>query len=330
MIKGNSNINRNLYCEYVQRINRVLDYIESNIDKTLTVEELANIANFSRYHFQRIFGTVMGESLNRFIQRVRVEKAANLLLMNQKLTVTEIALECGFSGSAVFARSFKEFYGMSASEWRKKGNSTKCKTDSPHGKTFDEYSKEVDIECVYINGVFSNKLWRVKIKNASQITTDVRIEELKPMTAAYIRHIGPYKGDEKLFERLWNKLMSWAGPRDLIRFPESKMFTIYHDGIEITDEEKLRISVCLSVPEDTQVDGEVGKLSVPGGKYAIGKFEIFANEYSQAWETMYSGWLPGSGYQPDDRPCFELYLNDPKQHPEHKHVFEICIPVKPL
>lgn len=45
---------------------------------------------------------------------------------------------------------------------------------------------------------------------------------------------------------------------------------------------------------------------------------------------MYAGWSPESGYQPDDRPAFELYLNDPKEHPEGKHIVEICAPVKPL
>jgi AraC family transcriptional regulator len=41
-------------------------------------------------------------------------------------------------------------------------------------------------------------------------------------------------------------------------------------------------------------------------------------------------WLPDSGYQPDDRPCYELYHNDPKEHPENKCIVDICIPVKPL
>lgn len=329
-MKNKENINENLYSEYIQRINRVMDYIESNIDKELTVAELADVAHFSRFHFQRIFGGIMRESLNRFIQRVRIEKAGTLLLMNGKKSITEIALECGFSSSAVFARSFKERYNMSASEWREKGNSTISKMNGSNRKQLDIYCKEYDVSREYINGVFSNQLWRVQMKNAGQIKTEVRIEELKPMTAAYVRHIGPYKGDEKLFEGLWNKLMSWAGPRDLIRFPETKMFTIYHDNMEITDEDKLRISVCMSVPENTVTEGEIGKLTVPGGRYAVGKFEINPDEYPQAWDAIYSGWLPGSGYQPDDRPSFELYLNDPKQHPEHKHIFEIFLPVKPL
>jgi AraC family transcriptional regulator len=88
--------------------------------------------------------------------------------------------------------------------------------------------------------------------------------------------------------------------------------------------------VCISVSKDTEVEGEVGKMTIPGGKYAMAHFEISENEYEDAWNAVYGNWLPESGFQPDDRPCFELYLNDPKEHPEHKHIVDICIPVKPL
>ena len=62
--------------EYTARINRVLDYIEANIDTALSLETLAGVAHFSPFHFHRIFKAMTGETLNRFIQRIRVEKAA--------------------------------------------------------------------------------------------------------------------------------------------------------------------------------------------------------------------------------------------------------------
>ena len=45
---------------------------------------------------------------------------------------------------------------------------------------------------------------------------------------------------------------------------------------------------------------------------------------------VFGGWLPESGYQPDDRLCYEIYQNDPKEHPEGIHIVDICVPVKPL
>ena len=159
---------------------------------------------------------------------------------------------------------------------------------------------------------------------------EVEVREQKEMTVAYIRYIGPYKGNPALFERLFTKLMNWAGPRGLINFPETKVLAVYHDDPAMTDETKLRTSACISVPENTEVSGEVGKMKIPGGKYAIGKFELANNEYPEAWDSMFGGWLPQSGYRPADGPCFESYLNDPKTHPQGKCIVEICIPVKPL
>ena len=104
--------------EYTARVNRVIDYIEANISKDLSLIELAEVAHFSPFHFHRIFRAIVGETLNDFIQRIRVEKAATKLVLNPKKSVTEIAFECGFSGSSAFARSFHETYGMSASDWR--------------------------------------------------------------------------------------------------------------------------------------------------------------------------------------------------------------------
>ncbi len=106
--------------EYIFRVNRVIDYIETNIDKDLSLQDLARIANFSQFHFHRIFRAIVGETLNRFIQRMRVEKAATQLMANPKKSITEIAFDCGFSGSASFARAFRETFHMSASEWRAK------------------------------------------------------------------------------------------------------------------------------------------------------------------------------------------------------------------
>lgn len=158
----------------------------------------------------------------------------------------------------------------------------------------------------------------------------VRVEETTPLNVAYVRHIGPYAGDAELFKGLFGKLMSWAGPRGLLRFPETRMLCVYHDNPDVTEPEKLRVSACITVPKGTPVEGEVGTMEVPGGRYAFAHFELDPSEYGAAWTWVYGTWLPSSGYQPDDRPCFELYLNDPNQHPEHKHVVEIVAPVRPL
>ena len=124
---------------------------------------------------------------------------------------------------------------------------------------------------------------------------NVEIQDFPKMTVAYIRHIGPYKGDEKLFEKLWNKLFTWAGPRGLIGGPNFKSLIIYHDDPNVTIQDKLRMSVCITVPIDTKVDGEVGKMEIEAGKYMVARFELSGQEFQQAWEWVYGHWLPTSG-----------------------------------
>ncbi len=158
----------------------------------------------------------------------------------------------------------------------------------------------------------------------------VEVKDMAEKHVAYVRHIGPYKGDTELFKNLFGKLMNWAGPRGLLKFPETQMLTIYNDDPEITDENELRIEACITIPEDAPVEDDIGKMNVPGGKYAVAHFEISDREYEDAWNTVFGEWLPESGYQHDDRPCYELYLNNPEDHPEHKHIVDICIPVKSL
>jgi len=158
----------------------------------------------------------------------------------------------------------------------------------------------------------------------------IEVEEMPELHVAYIQHIGPFKGDVKLFAGLFGKLMGWAGPRGLLSSPETMVLSVYHDDPETTEEEKFRMSVCITVPEDTEVEGEIGKMTVPGGMYAVGRFELDPDEYEEAWNLIYGDWLPKSGYQSDDRPSFEIYRNDPSEHPENKHIVDICIPVKPL
>ncbi len=304
--------------EYLGRINRVMDYVETHLDEGFSLEGLADIAGFSRYHFHRLFTTIVGESLFHFIQRVRLERAAAWLVINPTKSITEIALDSGFSGPAPFSRAFRGAFGVSPSHWRRAGGQV-----GKPGKTNSKNGKEESENCPYSGSNMNER--STQIKNQG-----VRVETLPEMTLAYVRHVGPYQGDAELFERLWNKLMKWAGPRGLTERPEARYLIIYHDAPEITEEEKLRLSVCLSVPEDTEVEGDIGRMILPSGRYAMARFEVTPADYGAAWGWTYGVWLPESGYQPDDRPTFELYPEPTKIGPNGEMTVDIVVPVKPL
>jgi len=308
--------------EYISRINAVIDYIENHLSQELSLVELAEVAGFSKFHFHRIFYSFMKETLFQFIQRVRLQKAADKLCMNTTASITEIAYDCGFSSSAAFSRSFKTFFDQTPSQYRAE-KSNLCNQKSNMNQQDGNQWKEKIPKIPYNESILNEK----GKMNMNDYSTQVSVRDLEEMTVAYVRYIGPYAGNEELFKNLFDKLYSWAGPRGLANDSNAKSIIIYHDNPEITEEEKLRMSVCLTVPEDTTVDGEIGKMTIPEGKYALARYELTSEEYGQVWDWVYSQWLPQSGYEPDDRPCFEMY---PEEEKDGKMVVDICIPVKSL
>ncbi|MDJ0764208.1 MAG: AraC family transcriptional regulator [Myxococcota bacterium] len=318
---------------YMAGINRAIDHIEANIERPLSLEKVAAKAGFSKFHFHRLFAAMTGETLNRFVQRVRVEKAATKLKSNPGVSITEIALDCGFSSPAAFARVFKEYFGVSAGEWRESGfpdGSKIRKTDRNISKAISNNRKAHHISVCHSGDATYDPEWRIEM---TETKTEMKVEvsEVQEMNVAYVRHVGPYAGQSQVFEGLIGRLMTWAGPRGLIKFPETKMLSVYHDDPKVTEEDKLRVSMCITVPEDTNVDGEVGLMKIPGGTYAVAHCEITdPSGYANVWQALMGSWMPESGYQPADGVAYELYLNDPKQHPEGHHIVDLCVPVKPL
>ncbi len=319
-----------LRAEYMARINRVLDHVERNLARDLGLEELARVANFSKFHFHRIFHALTGETLSDFIRRVRLERAAIRLVDDPAAPVIAVALDCGFSGPAAFARAFRERFGMSASEWRKRGHPSRSKDRKANRKDRKPVRKDGKERSAPVG--YDGLDPKDRIHTTRRYSTmdrkklQVEVRELPELHVAYVRHIGPYQGLDAAF----GKLMAWAGPRRLLGGPGAKLLAVYHDNPDITDSGKLRSSVCVTVPEGTAVGGEIGKMTIPGGLFAVARFEIDKSEFGDAWQALMGDWFPESGYQPDDRMCYEVYLNDPREHPQGKFIIDICEPVRPL
>jgi len=292
---------------YIEKINAVQDYIENHLDEKINIQKLAKVASFSEYHFQRIFKQFTSESLYSFIKRLRLEKAIFLLRSNRKLTIQDIALSVGFSNQASFAKALKEKYRLNASQIRKMN-------DFEINKMIFENR---------MNGkVFTNNSYYNK-------PIELTIQIVEPLKVLYTRYTGAYKGNSDLFSKLFTKLYSFADKNGLVN-QETKWFIVYHDYNDLTEEEKLRLSVCMSIKNDAAYQGEFGCMELAGGRCAVGRFLIGEDEYQGAWNYMISQWLPDSGYLLDGRFCFEYY---PPQEPEddkERRVVEIFIPITPL
>jgi AraC family transcriptional regulator len=300
--------------DYISRINKSIDYIETNISSNLSLEKISNVANFSPFHFHRIFSSFMGETLANFIKRIRVEKSAIMLSTSTK-NIIQIAIDCGFSSSQVFARCFKEHFGKTPSNYRQEV-SKNCNMNSKNRNEF-----KLDFHYDTGNGRPS-----LVFKSLNKIKMKVEVKKLPKMTVAYIRHIGPYVGNSEVFKNLFERICKWAGGKGLLN-ADTKFLSIYPDDPSITEENKLRADICVSIAEDTKVEGEIGKQVIEEGLYAVASFDIKdPKDYSKAWNEVYKNWLPQSGYEPADVPPFELY--GPMSKHSYDHVVEICIPLK--
>ncbi len=291
--------------QYVGRVNRAIDYVRENLTGDLRLETIAGVANFSPYHFHRIFKSIVGETVNAFVRRHRAQKAAGMLIHSPGMTITEIAVACGYSSPSQFAREFRTHFGASASQFRAGGRAS-----------LDRFRQKL---------VDRGHTLQTHPTDRTEMVFRVAVREEPPRHVAYIRHVGNYSEIGKALGRL----ARWAGPRGLLQ-QDTHMLSIYHDNPDVTPVKMLRSDACITVPEGTKVNRDIGLMTLPGGTYAAAYLEIDVSQYGEAWNRLFSDWLPESGYQPDDRPCYELYLNDPGQHPERKHILEICEPIRPL
>ena len=97
---------------------RSIGIIEERIQEKLTVENLASSIHFSRYHYQRMFREVVGDSVMRYVTKRRLSLAA-AELAETDTSILDIALKYGFDSHEGFSRSFRAYMGMSPTEYRK-------------------------------------------------------------------------------------------------------------------------------------------------------------------------------------------------------------------
>ena len=100
------------------RLKRVLEYINANLGKNITLSEIAGVANMSLYYFAVLFRQSTGLSPHRYALNQRVERAKELL-RDQKLSVLEISINVGFEHQNNFARAFRRVVGASPTQFRR-------------------------------------------------------------------------------------------------------------------------------------------------------------------------------------------------------------------
>jgi len=288
---------------YINRINNVLSFIEHNLDANLSLETIAQTACYSPYHFHRIFKVITKETLQVYINRKRVEKAAGLLFRHKELSVTEIYLQCGFSSPTSFSKSFKKFYAVSPSEFRKI-NSNKYSKIGQQSVETEQYFRNIE-QLIH---------WR-------DMNTTIEVKQVPELHFVTITVIGSQN-----LQGAFPKLMIWAESKGLLDNPNFKMGTIFYDSFKVTTPDKVRMKACLLVDNPIPSEGKIEGLTFTTQKCIVARFEIKPEVFEKSWTSVFM-WMNENGYIKADKPPYEVYHNNFNEHPEKICIVDMYVPI---
>ena len=277
------------YNDYVQRINKVVAYINNHLDETLDLKTLANEVALSDFHFHRIFKALKGEAIGGYITRLRLEATARLLRYTA-LTIEEIAFNIGYETPASLSKAFKKQYGISPTEYR---------------TNKDTY------------------IMKKEIINPDLALKTPKIVTLDPKNLIYVALTGAYGSLDygKAYEQLWAVIKA---QKLFTKGIES--ICISYDDPKITEGSLQRSDVCLAIHKSATPQEEVSCKTLAGGKYAVFFYQGSYENLSQVYDTAVR-WVIDHQYTLREEPFFEKYLNDARRTPKEKLKTEIYIPI---
>ena len=277
------------YNDYVQRINKVVAYINNHLDETLDLKTLANEAALSDFHFHRIFKALKGEAIGGYITRLRLEATARLLRYTA-LTIEEIAFNIGYETPASLSKAFKKQYGISPTEYR---------------TNKDTY------------------IMKKEIINPDLALKTPKIVTLEPKNLIYVALTGAYGSLDygKAYEQLWAVIKAHK-----LFTKGIESICISYDDPKITEGSLQRSDVCLAIHKPATPQEEVSCKTLAGGKYAVIFYQGSYENLSQVYDTAVR-WVIDHEYTLREEPFFEKYLNDARRTPKEKLKTEIYIPI---
>jgi AraC family transcriptional regulator len=272
---------------YRERVSRVVAAIVADPMAEHRLEDLARLANFSPFHFHRVYHSIAGETVAATVRRVRLALATRLLTRGDQ-SITQVGLAVGYESPQAFTRAFGQFTGQSP-------------------RVFQQQMREAILD--------TGPALQCRDSDAPP---PVRIVERPAQPVHALLHRGPFSTIPHTHRRLRAHIGSRAVSNWL--------------GISCGDPEvrsSFRYYVAATSPEHWPVDDtEIEMLDIPGGLYAV---HCLAGPYTRinaAVHALYTQWLPASGYEPDDRPTLEHYLNSPRKVAPAALRTDLLIPIR--
>lgn len=260
------------------RINDVLYEIHRDISALLTAKKLAEVASYSEQHFHRVFHQVVGETLNQYIRRTRLEHAANQLMFDTKSSVQDIAEKCGFHSLSSFNQAFKKVFSVTPGKWRAADRSN---TTAPY------YMQDAEIAAAY---------QRIQSRELPL----PELVDLDDQWVAYVRH----QGYGRSIRLAWQTLQAWATVEGR---PGLNQLALHHSNPAWVPLPQCKYVACLRIDAPLIRRGVVNSMLIPGGLHAAFKLEGRYGELLPYLSKIMEDWLPASGFKMQTTPALVCY-----------------------
>ncbi|HEV8145547.1 MAG TPA: helix-turn-helix domain-containing protein [Bryobacteraceae bacterium] len=280
----------------------MLAYAAAHLDEDVSLAALAGQAGLSAYHLHRAFAAVMGETPKQLTQRLRLDRAATILLLRDD-SVLDVALDCGFQSHEVFCRAFLKRFGMSPSAYRERGFITDV--DPQQRRHHAAIVNRVG-PCV---GLFH--MSESENSERNEMSYSITKKELTPQPVLVVRktvkrsEIAAAIGEvlPRVFQYAQQNGIAFAGP-PLVRYIQvgPGMMTI-EPGMPVAG-------------SAGSGAGDIVAETIPGGTVATtihtGPYEKLPEAYAAIEQWMHAEGLKGTGVP------WESYLTDPGDYPDPK------------
>ena len=300
--------------DWMQGIQKAIDYIEEHIGEDIDYENIAKTAYSSSYHFQRVFGIMCGITLGEYIRRRRLTLAGNELLASN-ISVTDVALKYGYDSPESFSRAFTRFHGINPSQVKK-------------GITLNSFSRL----SVKIDLMGGNEL-NYKIKEMPEVTLIGFKKHFKGVPYGEERT----KQEEEFFTttraKQWLLIgasCDYSTDRCIVTNVNDDGYDFYI-GYELDDWTRKE----LFNPQTTGVDfiDKMGFETIVISKslcavFVTDKKKYPVCDYSDIRKKIITEWLPSTNYLLSDAPEMVIMHWRPQGKWEKERYIEICLPIE--
>ncbi|MCB1522864.1 MAG: GyrI-like domain-containing protein, partial [Rhodoblastus sp.] len=155
------------------------------------------------------------------------------------------------------------------------------------------------------------------------VMQEIGIRQAPALTVAGIPHRGPYMEIGRAFDQLHNVITTRG-----LYGPGQHNVAVYFDEAAITPPEKCRSLAGRSVGPQTPIEPPLERLELAAGEHAVLRHRGPYAELGAAYDWLFGVWLPGSGREAADRPCYEIYINTPMDAAPKDLITDIYLPLK--